>query len=464
MKRFLICLLMLVMAFQLTACAAEARTLAFSDVSSDADYAQAVAWCAENGLMYGVDTELFDPDGTMTRAMLAAILYRQAGEPGVRGEPPFTDAQPGAWYSDAVIWVSERQLMQGYGDGLFGVNDPVSKEMLAVVIARQNGENPAWTGSAELAVPAKRSEAAAALYETFHTHAPAPAPEAGKVLVAYFSATGNTRAVAETVAAVSGGDLFEIVPAQPYTAADLNYNTDCRANAEQNDPDARPAIRSAVERMEQYDAVLIGYPIWWGKAPKIIHTFLETYDLSGKTVAAFCTSGSSGHEDATIRGYEPDAVWLEGRRFSGTSQVESWVAGLDLPKTAEEETNKMYVQVGDTVWTATLEDNPSAAAWKELLAQGPLSVDMHDYGGFEKVGSIGTGITQSNRQITTKPGDIILYQGSSVTVYYDENTWNFTLLGHIDNVTDAELRQVLKAGGENVQVTFSLEEPAETGR
>lgn len=287
----------------------------------------------------------------------------------------------------------------------------------------------------------------------------------GKVLVAYFSATGSTRPVAEKVAEVSGGDLFEIIPAQPYTAADLNYNCDCRANAEQNDPDARPVIANAVEDMAQYDAVLIGYPIWWGKAPKIIHTFLETYDLSGKTVATFCTSGGSGHEDGTIRGYEPDATWRTGQRFSGVSQVEEWVNGLELPKpvlqpeTPNEEANKMYLQIGETVWTATLEENPSTTALKELLDKGPLTVDMHDYGGFEKVGSIGTTLTQTDRQITTVPGDIILYQGSSITIYYDVNFWNFTLLGHIDNVTHAELCQVLKASGDNVSVTFSLEEP-----
>lgn len=378
-----------------------------------------------------------------------------------------------------------------------------------VIGLHQNGEDPVWTGSEELAVDATRAEAAVALYETFRepestptsrpsgggssssgssrpsgggsgtttpmptpdpepepTPAPTPepdpepnpAPEGGKVLVAYFSATGNTRPVAEKVAEAAGGDLFEIVSAQPYTSADLNYNTDCRANAEQNDPTARPAIQNAVEDMDRYDAVLIGYPIWWGRAPKIIHTFLETYDLSGKTVATFCTSGGSGHEDATLRGYEPDATWLEGRRFSGTSQVEEWVNGLDLPKPTDEEANKMYLQIGDTVWTATLEDNLSVTAFKELLSQGPVTVNMSDYGGFEKVGGLATTLPQSNRQITTKPGDIILYQGNSVTIYYGENSWNFTLLGHVDGVTDAQLREVLKAGGEDILVTFSLEE------
>ena len=120
----------------------------------------------------------------------------------------------------------------------------------------------------------------------------------------------------------------------------------------------------------------------------------------------------------------------------------------------------MYIQIGNTVWTAVLEDNPSVTAWKELLAKGPLTVDMSDYGGFEKVGNIGANLTQSNRQITARPGDIILYQGSSVTIYYNENTWNFTLLGHIDGATEDELREVLKAGGGNVSVTFSLKIPA----
>ena len=282
-----------------------------------------------------------------------------------------------------------------------------------------------------------------------------------RVLVAYFSATGNTRPLAQAISDSLGADLYEIVPETPYTQDDLNYhNDDCRANQEQNDDAARPAISGSVENMEDYDVIFLGYPIWWGKAPKIIHTFLEAYDLSGKTIATFCTSGSSGHEDATLRGYEPGAVWLEGRRFSDASQVEGWISGLGLPGAAGRGADKMYIQIGGTVWTAALEDNPSAAALKELLAKGPLTVDMGDYGGFEKVGGIGTTLTRTDGRITAKPGDIILYQGSSITIYYGENSWNFTLLGHIEGVTEAELRRVLKAGGGSVSVTFTLEGPA----
>lgn len=437
------------------------QSTGFTDVPADAWYAEAVTYCQEHGLMAGIGNQQFAPESSLTRAMLVSVLWRQEGSPVVNYLMDFSDVPEGRWYSEAIRWSASERLIVGYGDGRFGTNDPITQAHLNIILNKYTDQSvtediPGFTGGN---IPVTRAQTAAVMWNLAQIQGKPTTGEGSKVLIAYFSATGNTRAVAETVAEVSGGDLFEIVPAQPYTSADLNYNTDCRANAEQNDPDARPEIANAVENIDQYDAVLIGYPIWWGKAPKIIHTFLETYDLSGKTVATFCTSGGSGHEDATIRVYEPDAVWLEGCRFSGTSQVESWINGLDLPKTAEEETNKMYVQVGDTVWTATLEDNPSVTAWKKLLANGSLTVDMHDYGGFEKVGSIGTSITQSDRQITTKPGDIILYQGSSVTIYYDENTWNFTLLGHLDNVSEAELRQVLKAGKENVQVTFSLEEP-----
>ncbi len=139
----------------------------FSDVSPNAEYAQAVAWCYEKGLMNGVEDGRFAPDGFMTRAMLATILYRQAGEPQVEGAPGFTDTLPDMWYSNAVVWAAGEKLLQGYGNGLFGVDDLVSREMLDVVAARQNGESPAWRGSAELAASATRAEAAVVFYETF---------------------------------------------------------------------------------------------------------------------------------------------------------------------------------------------------------------------------------------------------------------------------------------------------------
>lgn len=160
-----------------------------------------------------------------------------------------------------------------------------------------------------------------------------------KILIAYFSATNNTEGIANHLDAILDADLYEIVPEQPYTSADLNYNNaDCRANREQNDPSARPAISGGVENMEQYDVIFLGYPIWHGQAPKIISTFLESYDLSGKTIVPFCTSGSSpiGSSATNLHALANAATWMDGQRFSGSasrSTVESWVNGLDLALT-----------------------------------------------------------------------------------------------------------------------------------
>ncbi len=158
-----------------------------------------------------------------------------------------------------------------------------------------------------------------------------PTEEAAKMLVVYFSATGNTKAVAEEIVWLTGADLYEIVPADPYTDEDLNYNNnDCRANQEMNDASARPAIGSEAIDISSYDTVFVGYPIWWGTAPRIINTFLDTYDLSGKIVLPFCTSGSSGIAQSVsdIRAAEPDADVRDGLRASGAndSGIESWIA------------------------------------------------------------------------------------------------------------------------------------------
>ena len=113
----------------------------------------------------------------------------------------------------------------------------------------------------------------------------------------------------------------------------------------------------------------------------------------------------------------------------------------------------MKITVGDEELLATLEDNSSAREFKELLAQWPVTIEMEDYGGFEKVGPLGTTLTRNDQQITTEPGDVILYQGNQITIYYGTNTWNFTRLAKIDDPTDLQA----KLGEGRVQVTFSLE-------
>lgn len=169
---------------------------------------------------------------------------------------------------------------------------------------------------------------------------PIPDPETpgngnGKTLVAYFSCTNNTKGIAESIAEITGGTLFRIEPETPYTSADLDYNNDCRANREQNDPSARPAIKNTMENFDGFDVIFIGYPIWWGAAPRIVSTFLESYDFKGKTIIPFCTSHSSGigSSDRNLHSIAPDAEWKNGHRFSGNatkSDIEDWINELNI--------------------------------------------------------------------------------------------------------------------------------------
>lgn len=154
-------------------------------------------------------------------------------------------------------------------------------------------------------------------------------------LIAYFSCTGTTKSVAEKIKNVLDCDIFEIQPQIPYTSADLNYsNSNCRANVEQNDASARPAIANSIENFE-YDVVFVGYPIWWGKAPKIIYTFLEQYDLSEKIIVPFCTSGGSSvsGSEGDLHALEPSATWKSGARFSSSTTqttISAWIDSLNL--------------------------------------------------------------------------------------------------------------------------------------
>ena len=157
-----------------------------------------------------------------------------------------------------------------------------------------------------------------------------------KTLIAYFSASGQTAKLAKTIAGVTGGDLFEIAPETAYTAADLDWmDKKSRSTIEMNDPKSRPAIAGKVADMVQYDTVFVGFPIWWYQAPRIIETFLESYDFSGKTVVTFATSGGSGmgKTDSILKAVCPAAKWLPGKRLSSresAASVQKWVESLGL--------------------------------------------------------------------------------------------------------------------------------------
>lgn len=159
---------------------------------------------------------------------------------------------------------------------------------------------------------------------------------AQKSLVAYFSATGTTKAVAERLAEATGSDLFEIEPVEAYTNEDLDWrNPKSRCSLEHADPDARPAIKSMPKNLDKYDVVYVGFPIWWYVAPNVVKTFLESGDFSGKSMAIFATSGSSGVVDAEpdLVACAPDAWWLGAERFDANvsaNELREWKEDLDL--------------------------------------------------------------------------------------------------------------------------------------
>ena len=330
MKRIIVLLLMLSL-LTMPACAANGTD--FRDVPADAWYAEAVRSLRGSGLMNGVGDNRFDPDGVFTRAQLATVLYRMAGSPEVSGEDDFSDTAADAWYSAAVLWASQKGVVNGYGGGRFGTNDAVTQEQMAVMLWRSAG-------------------------------APAPGAE---------HAAGNGAADAASAWAVdavrwaeAGGLIADAVPFAPKASAG----------------------RAQVADM--------------------IYRFLALPERSG---------------DATPKEGEAQA------------EIILTVAGKQL----------------SVSWA----ENSSVEALRELLKQGDVTLDMSDYGGFEKGAPLPESLPQNNEQMNTDAGDIILYQGKQFVIYYDTNSWSLTPLGKITGISKAELQDLLGAGSVTAVLSLS---------
>lgn len=348
----------------------------YDDVPATAWYAGAINYVTEQGLMSGTGGGRFSPDAPMTRAMLAAILYRNEGQPPVVDIGAFSDVKDG-WYARAVNWAAASGIVSGYGDGRFGVNDNITREDLAAILWRYAGrptaspsqdfsDESSIAGYASTAVDwarangiisgkgnnrfdprgnATRAEIATmimnyAQYKEGEEPTPPtpPTPSGSNTLVVYFSASNNTERVANTIADELDADIFELIPVNPYTSADLNWTTPgSRVNREHEDESLRDIALAAdtVENWEQYDNVIIGYPIWWGIAAWPVNNFVKNNDFTGKTVIPFCTSTSSGmgQSGTLLAEMAGTGDWQGGQRFqSGASEstVRNWAAGLDL--------------------------------------------------------------------------------------------------------------------------------------
>lgn len=281
------------------------------------------------------------------------------------------------------------------------------------------------------------------------------------ILTIYFSCTNTTEKIANYIQLETNSDIYEIIPEVPYTAEDISYTIpDTRANIEQNDPTARPAISGSIPNFEQYDTVFIGYPIWWGQEPRIIDTLMETYDFSGKTVIPFSTSSSSGisTSETNLHNLGSDKIdWLAGRRFSASakqSDVADWIKSLNILNSDENAETFLHVTVGSRTFTATLEKNVAVDAFVEMLKESDIKIKMSDYSGFEKVGLLGRSLSANDKQMRTKAGDIVLYNENNIVIFYGSHSWSYTKLGRITDLTGWE--DALGIG--DVTVTFSIEQ------
>ena len=276
-----------------------------------------------------------------------------------------------------------------------------------------------------------------------------------KSIVIYFSRTNNTKKIANYIVEIIESDKYEIEAKISYTDDDIKYYTDCRADREQKDPTARPEIGSSDIDLSNYDIIYLGYPIWHSKAPKIMYTFVEKYNLENKTIVPFCTSASSpiGSSATELANLTKQGTWLDGKRFPSTAtsdEVKSWLDSLDINKKEEKE---LVMKIDGIKVDVTWEDNESVKELMEYAKKG-LTISMNIYGGFEQVGSLGKSIKSNNTQITTNPGDIVLYNSSNIVVFFGSNSWSYTKLGHI-NLGNEELNDLLNK--DSVVLTLEME-------
>ena len=347
----------------------------FTDVRSTDWFSSTVSYVQERGLMSGTSATRFSPNEPTTRAMLVTILYRAAGQPEFSTPVSFTDVADSAYYADAVAWASENGIVTGYSRTRFGSDDPVSREQIASILwryagspevgvaqdfaderqissyavdavdwARQNGVISGRPGNRfDPKANATRAEVATILRNFLSQRSNPDTPEpptttGSKTLVVYFSASGSTKAVAETIADELDADIFELVPQDTYSSDDLNWTVSgSRVNREHDDETLRDIAltQTTPANWDAYDTVLLGYPIWWGIAAWPVNNFVKDNDFTGKTVIPFCTSSSSGlgQSGMLLEDMANGGTWLTGQRFSSgasSSSVREWAAGLGL--------------------------------------------------------------------------------------------------------------------------------------
>ncbi|MBQ6283090.1 MAG: hypothetical protein IJK66_06165 [Bacilli bacterium] len=270
-----------------------------------------------------------------------------------------------------------------------------------------------------------------------------------KSVVLYFSATGTTKKIAERIARESNSDIIKIIPEEEYKKEDLNYNSDCRANREQNDSKSRPKIKNAID-INKYDTIYLGYPIWWGTNPKIILTLLDTYDFTNKIIIPFCTSGSTEISGSVedLRKYNPNLNIKDGKRFSTNDSdevIKEFINRNEIDK-SNEVINSVKIIINDKEYIIKLEDNETVKSFINIL---PQELNMSELNGNEKYIYLDNILpTNSFNPKKINAGDVMLYGNNCLVIFYKsfDTSYSYTKIGHIDNLPNL--------GNSNITVKF----------
>lgn len=288
-----------------------------------------------------------------------------------------------------------------------------------------------------------------------------------KTLVVYYSYTGNCEEIVTSLTAQIDADVLRIEPVdktQQYEANNYAIGTEL-LNAIKANPDnavSYPAIAPVTTSLDDYQNIIIVTPLWWSQMAAIMQTYLFNYgtQMAGKHVGLIVSSYSSGISGvvADAQRLVPNAVWMgdalwinNSNHSNRTSLIESWLATLDFAA----EPQKLYLTIDGRTETATLVDNSATQELVVALQDAPITMTLND-NHFEIWGSLGRSLTTSNEQVSAQPGDIVLYSGQYICIFYGSNSYSYTRLGHIDGLTESELRTFLKAGQNNVKVKLSL--------
>ena len=290
---------------------------------------------------------------------------------------------------------------------------------------------------------------------------------AGKTLVVYYSYTGNCRKIVNSLRSQITADVLEIQPAekgQRYEANNYALGTQLlnAIKANPNSASSYPAIDPVTTSLTDYQNIIIVTPLWWSQMAAIMQTYLFNYgpQMAGKHVGLIVSSASSGISQvvADAKRLVPDATWMgdalwinNSNRSNAASLIENWLKKMNFAENSNTMDN-IYITIGGQTQSITLVDN---AATRALVQKLPVTVTLNSSGGFEIWGPLGFSLPSSNQQITAQPGDVVLYNGSNICLFYDSNSWSYTRLGKIDGLSESQLRTFLKAGESNISVTLA---------